>query len=216
MARYRDKETGSYISIDKARRLGKVIYKVDSKGRERVSRNFRPPPLYSGLKIRDIKTGKYVDEKQAAGKWVNLEKWESGERKESGKTNRYSQEDIEKIKDRLSGGAGAGNLGLIQAQEKIKAKWGQWGNTSEKAYTISKATDVIIDTFRENLNQKKQKQFNENKDLIDDLVLKYISENTTESDIEDMSFDEYEGFINNYLNEIGDNLDDLEGFAIPF
>ena len=216
MARYRDRDTGKYISIGKARRLGKVIYKVDDSGRERVSKNFRPPPQYSGLKIRDIKTGKYTDEKQAAGKWVQLEKWENGKRKEIGKINRYSKKDIDKIKNRLSGGAGAQNLGLIQAQEKIKKKWGQWGNTSEKAYTISKATDVIIATFRENLNQKKQKQFDENKDLIDDLVLKYISENTTEADIEDMSFEEYENFINEYLNEIGDNLDDLEMFSIPF
>ena len=220
MARYKDKQTGRYISIDKARRLGKTIYKIDSEGRSKISGNFRPPPVYSGLKIRDVKTGKYVNIKEAAGKWVRLEKWGKGKRLETGKVNLYSSEELEKIKKRLvgrgGGGGGGEDLGLIQEYERLKNEWGNWSDPSERAYTVSQSTDLAVNTFRENLNKKKQKQFDENRDLIDNLVLQHIFENTTDADIDDMSFQDFNDFIGNYLNEIGDNLDDLEAFTIPF
>ena len=219
MSRYRDARTGKFISIGSARALGKVIYKIDSEGKERISKNFRPPPKFTGLRIRDIKTGKYIDEKKAAGKWVSLEKWKGGSRLEVGKKNRYSSDEIEKIKKRLEGVGGAGGgeyLGLLEQEQKLRERWGRWGSTSEKAIIVTQSTNNINAMFRESLNAKEKKQFDENKDLIDNLVLKYIAENTTEEDIDAMSFEEYKDFIDGYLGEIRDNLDDLEMFSIPF
>ncbi len=216
MARYRDSRTGRFTTIQKARDFNEVICKVDVTG-AKVSKNFRPPPIFSGLKIRDIKTGKYINSGGAGGKWVQLEKWSKGKRVETGAVNRYSSKDIERIKKRLKGIGGAGGeyIGLLNEYEKAKREWQGWGNDYEKAITFSKMISTTENLFKAKLRGKEKTDWAENEDMIDGLLMDYLHEQN-QDDLADMTAEQFTDFINNYLEEVRGNLDDLEGFAVPF
>ena len=219
MARYRDVKTGKFVSLDKARELRKTIYKTDNRGKERISKNFKVPPKFSGVRIRDLKTKRYVKKEKAVGRWVTLEEWESGQRKETSEPDLYSLEEINKIEDFIKKNKGATGQGanwkLLNEYDKAKMEWGTWETESEKALIISNSVDAIVNLFRAKLNKKQSEQWKENEDLADKLIMEHIAEQET-SDFESMSFAELEDFLNDYLEQIKDNLDDLDLFAVPF
>jgi len=208
---YRDAKTGQFISISKARDLGKVIYKIGA-DYKRVSRNFRPPPLLNGLIIRDAKTGKILNIDKAAGKWVKLEKWENGKRLEVATKNRYGFKELKKIKDRLK--SDLAETSLLKSYKQMRKAWHNWGSESEKMKAISISTKVIIRNFRNTLNKSERKKWDKNIDKIN----RYIFNNfdVTSKEADEISFDEFEGRLTDLLNNVKDNLNDVDMLEIPF